>query len=213
MPKERNPSPTMSVEAVDNVVDRLLRGKYEKRNPVEPIEVIRAGFINSMICSSYVSARWARPWDSRLGAPEGTLSPAGVTMRSNKLWERCSPIVHRFASTDNEELVWRVYDSRTHETVCFAPGGREGAKQWAFTLFGWTLPEGTTVTDFRTDLSSVGGVMVASSLNMNLVGRLNERIQELEREAQRKIERAEKLRSMIDAVTGAAAHLIGGASL
>ena len=211
MPSSRNPSFNMTDAQVDDVVDRLLRGKYEKHHPVRDMEVVRAGLMNSTICRDYVAARWGQRsrWSS--DRSEG-LSAAGITMRTNKLNERISPHVSRAMDTDNNELVWKVYENRSYETVCYAVGSRTSARQWAWTLFGWTLPEGTTLEKLRTDLHGGGGILAASSLNMHLVKRINDQIKSHEERAARETASAERLRGMVDAVMGAAAHLASGAT-
>ena len=210
MPNERNPSYTLTNAQVDDIVDRLLRGKYEKHRPVETMEVIRAGFLNLSTVRDYVIARWGQRsrWSND---PEKGLSQAGITMRSNKLHERTSPHVTRAMEIDNDELVWRVYDQRTYDTVCYAVGSRTGARNWAWTLFGWTLPEGAGVEKLRADVAGGGGIIAASSMNMQLVDRLTGQIKAHEDRAARELASAERLRAAVGSVTGAAAHLAAGA--
>lgn len=211
MPSERNPSYNLTDAQVDDIVDRLLRGKYEKHRPVFPMEVVRAGLLNSSVCRDYVTSRWGQRsrWSND---PSHGLSAAGITMRSNKLSERISPLVSRAMDTENSELVWKIYDTRSYETVCYAVGSRSSARQWAWTLFGWTLPEGSSLERLRADLAGGGGTLAASSMNMKLVARINDQIGALEAEAQRKLDQAARFRGMVDAVTGAAAHLASGAT-
>lgn len=212
MANERNPSFGLADAHVDDIVDRLLRGKYEKHRPVEALETVRAGLINSEVCRSYVVARWGqRPrWEQAHGK-DGPLSSAGVTMRSNKLWERCKNHVHavRHGTVDSDELVWKITDSRTYETVCYASGGAASAKQWAFTLFGWTLREGARIDELRTELAGCGGAIAASIANIGMLGRLNEQIEASEDRAARELAAAEKYRTMRDTIASAAAHLAG----
>jgi len=212
MATARNPSFGLTDAHVDDIVDRLLRGKYEKHRPVEALEIVRAGFISSPTARDYVTARWGQRnrWSSD---PKEGLSSAGITMRSNKLWERCSGHVQRVknGSVDAPDLVWRVTDSRTYDTVCYATGSAQSAKQWAFTLFGWTLREGVRIEELRTELAGCGGDLAASIANIGMLGRLNEQIEELETRAARYASDAEKYRTMRDTIASAAAHLAGGA--
>ena len=211
MANERNPSFSLTDAHVDDIVDRLLRGRYEKNRPVEALEVVRAGLIGAQTCRDYVVARWGQRsrWQSSSGK-DGPLSSAGVTMRTNKLWERASSHIQAIKSTDNEELVWRVYDGRSYDTVCYAVGSSTSARHWAWTLFGWTLPEGATSERLRCDLHGGGGVIAASAMNMGLVKRSTERAEGLREEAARKLAEAERLENAIASVTAAAAHLAGG---
>lgn len=212
MPTERNPSHTLTDAQVDDIVDRLLRGRYEKNRPVQPIEVLRAGFMGSQTCRDYVLERWGvrSRWSS--DAKEG-LSHAGITMRSNKLWERVSPHLMRLRNEGHEELVWRIYDHRTYDTVCYAVGSSTSAKQWAWTLFGWILPQPSDVSNLRADMAGGGGFIVASSLNATLVNRFRDSITELNNEIQKRTERRDRLESLIDSVTMASAHLVSGATV
>jgi len=212
MPSQRNPSFTLTDAQVDDIVDRLLLGKYEKHRPVKAIEVARAGLMGTNACRDYVTARWGERgrWERSSGGKDGRLSAAGITMRSNKLWERASDHIHTLKQTDNEELVWRVYDGRSYDTVCYAVGSGSSARQWAWTLFGWTLPEGASLDRLRCDLHGGGGIIAASSMNMSLVKRSSERAEALREEAARKLAEAERLENAIASVTAAAAHLAGG---
>ena len=94
MATQRNPSFGLTDSHVDDIVDRLLRGKYEKHRPVESLEVVRAGFISHSTARDYVCGRWGirSSWSKD---PKEGLSSAGITMRSNKLWERCTGHVQR----------------------------------------------------------------------------------------------------------------------
>jgi hypothetical protein len=200
MPSSRNPSLNLTDDRIDDIVDRLLLGKYEKHRPVVMLEAIRTGLLSLDTCREYVRSRWM-----------ATLTRAGITMRSNKLWERMVPHISSAQETDNNELVWKVYDNRSYETICYAVGSRAGARQWAWTLFGWTMPPGSEIVNIRTELSGGGGLITASSMNMDLVNRLKVNIKSYEDRAASQLASAERLRGMIDAVTGAAAHLISGA--
>ena len=179
MANERNPSFGLTDAQVDDIVDRLLRGKYEKHRPVQHLEVVRAGFIGAQTCRNYVVARWGERsrWSRGSAGKDGPLSSAGVTMRSGKLWERCSDHVQAVKNgrADSDELVWRITDYRSYQTVCFATGSASSAKQWAFTLFG----------------------------------ELDRNIKELEARAARELAQAERMRSLHDTIASAAAHLAG----
>lgn len=211
MATARNPSFGLTDAQVDDIVDRLLRGKYEKHRPVDSLEVVRAGFIHPGTTREYVSARWGhRPSWSR--DSDAGLSSAGITMRSNKLWDRCSTHVTRVknGSVDAPDLVWKITDGRTYDTVCYATGSAQSAKQWAFTLFGWTLREGIRIEELRTELAGCGGDLAASIANMSMLKNINDRIEELENRAARYTADAEKLRIVHSTISSAAAHLAGG---
>ena len=212
MANERNPSFGLTDAQVDDIVDRLLRGRYEKHRPVQPLEVVRAGLIGAQVCRDYIVARWGERsrWQSSSGK-DGPLSSAGVTMRTNKLWERCSNHVQAVKNgrVDSDELVWKITDYRSYATVCYATGSAASAKQWAFTLFGWTLREDAKLEDLRADLAGCGGATAASIANIGMLGDLDRQIKDLEARAARELAAAEKMRTLHDTIAAAAAHLGG----
>lgn len=213
MANERNPSFGLTDAQVDDIVDRLLRGRYEKHRPVQHLEVVRAGLIGAQTCRNYIVARWGERsrWHRGTGDKNGPLSSAGVTMRTNKLWERCSDHVQAVKNgrVDSDELVWRITDYRSYATVCFATGSAASAKQWAFTLFGWTLREDAKLEDLRAELAGAGGSTAASIANIGMLSDLDRQIKELESRAARELAQAEKMRTLHDTIASAAAHLGG----
>lgn len=213
MANERNPSFGLTDAQVDDIVDRLLRGRYEKHRPVQHLEVVRAGLIGAQTCRNYVVARWGERsrWSRGTGDKNGPLSSAGITMRTNKLWERCSDHVQAVKNgrVDSDELVWRITDYRSYATICFATGSAASAKQWAFTLFGWTLREDAKLEDLRADLAGCGGATAASIANIGMLGDLDRQIKDLEARAARELSQAEKMRTLHDTIAAAAAHLGG----
>ena len=215
MPTERNPSNALTDAQVDDIVDRLLRGKYEKHRPVGSIEVIRAGLMGQQACRDYVTARWGQRsrWSRGPSTKDGPLSSAGITMRSGKLWERCADHINKMKDVENDEIVWRIYDRSSYEAVCYAVGSRRSAINWAWTLFGWTLPEGSTIERLRSDIHGGGGTIAASTLNMGLVGQMTQRVNELRTRAEKALSEAERIEAAIASVTGAAAHLAAGATV
>lgn len=213
MANERNPSFGLTDAQVDDIVDRLLRGRYEKHRPVQHLEVVRAGLIGAQTCRNYVVARWGERsrWSRGTGDKNGPLSSAGITMRTNKLWERCSDHIGAVKNgrVDSDELVWRITDYRSYATICYATGSAASAKQWAFTLFGWTLREDAKLEDLRADLAGAGGSTAASIANIGMLGDLDRQIKELESRAARELAAAEKMRTLHDTIAAAAAHLGG----
>ena len=213
MANERNPSFGLTDAQVDDIVDRLLRGRYEKHRPVQHLEVVRAGLIGAQTCRNYVVARWGERsrWSRGTGDKNGPLSSAGITMRTNKLWERCSDHVGAVKNgrVDSDELVWRITDYRSYATICYATGSAASAKQWAFTLFGWTLREDAKLEDLRADLAGAGGSTAASIANIGMLGDLDRQIKDLEARAARELSQAEKMRTLHDTIAAAAAHLGG----
>ena len=132
-------------------------------------------------------------------------------MRTNKLWERCSNHVQAVKNgrAESDELVWRITDYRSYATVCYATGSSASARQWAFTLFGWTLREDAKLEDLRAELAGCGGAVAASIANIGMLGDLDRNIKELEARAARELAQAERMRSLHDTIASAAAHLAG----
>jgi hypothetical protein len=110
---------------------------------------------------------------------------------------------------ESDELVWKITDYRTYNTVCYATGSSTSARQWAFTLFGWTLREDAKIEDLRAELAGCGGAIAASIANIGRLGELDKQIKELEDRARRELSAAEKLRTLHDTIASAAAHLAG----
>jgi hypothetical protein len=209
MATRRNPSWNLTDARLDDIVDQLLLHRYSKRPP-SVIDVVRTGFINGEGIRAYVETRW--PERSRYAATiKGVnLSGAGQTMRSNKLAEHVRKRIGNHNQIASNELVWSVRNSRTYDVICYASGTYEGARNWAFTLFGWTLREGIRIEELRTELAGCGGDLAASIANISMLGRLNDQIEEYENRAAASLLAAEKYRLVHSTISSAAAHLAGG---
>ena len=71
MPSSRNPSHFYNNEQVDNIVDRLLKGRgIKQRLRVDPIEAWKTGLVDMQTIRDYVEMRWGS-------------SRQGVTMRTS----------------------------------------------------------------------------------------------------------------------------------
>lgn len=132
-----NPSHILALEVVDNIVDRLMKGKYEKRPPTNK-ELWQAGMMNAS-ARVYVMERW----------PE--LTRAGKTMRANKLskllTEAGCRVGTRVDDTNSDpDCVWRIYN-RSYDRNLLAelhivgPGKTQAdlvlLRQQAWLLYGW----------------------------------------------------------------------------
>lgn len=192
----RNPSYDMSEVDLDAIVDRILRGKYEK-HPVEPEEAMRTGIINYQACHSYVNNRWGT-----------TLSRAGQTMRCNNLWKKLDPLICRAMQGDNPDIVWEIYGTpvggRYAETICYATGSRNSAINWARTVFGWTLVPGSSIT---ANIHGPGGPTRAAVANTQLIPVWQKKVRWHEEEAAKYLKNAENLRTFLDSIIGASDHM------
>lgn len=204
---QRNPSFKLSNQQLDNVIDRLQRGKYEKYFPVKPMEMMRTGILTRDRMADYIIARWGERsrWSSN---KEAGLSRAGVTMRTNTLWERASTLI---GSVDPEcqELVWRI--EANYDTICYVAGGREGARNWAFTLFGWTLGPNTQLSSFRALMMGADGPEEAAFLNTTLIPRIQNKIDEAEAASEKYTVQANRWKLIMETMNGVAGnHEEGG---
>lgn len=204
----RNPSWNLSTEAVDDIVDRLLLGKYEKYRPVTFKEAASIGLHSGTGGSvlHYVEQRWGirRRYDS--GRKGGPLSKAGITMRTNKLTERINKIVTHVENSTESSLVWNIRHRRTYETVCYAAGTYGGAIGWAFTLFGWIQGPETKQTDLFGTMLGTGGTAEASARNMTLISSLQKSRESLVIDLANRQKKIENMDILIDTIVSAAAY-------
>lgn len=205
----RNPSWNLSTEAVDDIVDRLLRGKYEKHRPVTFKEAASIGMHSGATpnVAAYVEQRWGiRYWRGK-GPKDSGLSKAGITMRTNKLTERVNRIVNNVECSTESSLVWNIRHRRTYETVCFAAGTHGGALGWAFTLFGWTLGPETKQTDLFGTLLGTGGTAEASARNMTLISSLQKSREGMITDIANRQKKVENMDILIDTIVSASAYI------
>ena len=129
MPDRINPSYCLSLEEVDDIVDRTLKGKYAKV-PVTPAEIIKTGLFLStdrVSIRGYVLSRW-------------TLTNAGITMRSNKLAEKMrEQTSFKYRELENHgDAVWAVTTGRYRsQTVYVTCPGKIQARNAAWLIWGW----------------------------------------------------------------------------
>lgn len=196
MPTKRNPSLEYTDEQLDNIVDRVVRGKYERVKPTLR-EVIATGLISRDHIEDYVQLRWYHQ-----------LTRAGRTMRINNLYSKFATYIRQIDDFDSPEAVWVVTSRYTGRPVCYTTGGSKGAVKWAETMFGWTMSPNERL-DSR--FVSLGGIDRAAILNMNLIPDIQERIQNEERKAKEALEKADKWRISLDALATVANHMAGNA--
>jgi hypothetical protein len=208
MATRRNPSWNLTNAELDDIVDQLLHGKYSKRPP-SVIDVVRTGFIGGEGIRAYVETRW--PERSRYSSTiKGVnLSAAGQTMRSNKLAERVRQCIGNDRQIASSELVWTVRNSRTYDTICYASGTYDGARNWAFTLFGWTQGPETKITDLTLTLIGGGGAQEAAIKNMSQIGVIQKRREAQVIEIEKHQARLEATDILLGTIVSAAAFVQG----
>jgi len=210
MATRRNPSWNLSDEQLDDIVDQLLLHRYSKRPP-SVIDVVRTGFINGEGIRAYVETRWPERGRYASTIKGVNLSAAGQTMRSNKLAERVRKCIGNDRQITSSELVWTVRNSRSYDTICYASGTYDGARNWAFTLFGWTLGSETKITDLTLTLIGGGGAQEAAIKNMSQIGVIQKRREAQVAEIEKHQARLEATDILLSTITTAAAFAQGHA--
>ena len=210
MSSNRNPSWSMTDAQLDDVVDQLLLHRYSKRPPSK-VDVVRTGLLDSSTIRAYVERRWPLRGRYAETIKGVNLSEAGQTMRSNKLAQHIGRAVGSHSKIESNELVWQVRNNRTYEVVCYAAGTYEGARAWAFTLFGWTFGA-KSLADLGLTLVGADGAQQAAAKNLSQVGVIQSRRQGLAEEIEKKQAHLESLDALISTVMSAAAFVQGQAA-
>ena len=208
MATRRNPSWNLTDARLDDIVDQLLLHRYSKRPP-SVIDVVRTGFINGEGIRGYVETRWPERGRYAETIKGVNLSGAGQTMRSNKLAEHVRKRIGNHNQIASNELVWMVRNSRTYDVICYASGTYEGARNWAFTLFGWTLGPETKITDLTLNLIGGGGAEEAAIKNMSQIGVIQKRREAQVAEIEKYQARLEATDILLSTITSAAAFAAG----
>ena len=184
MPSSRNPSHFYNNEQVDNIVDRLLKGRgIKQRLRVDPIEAWKTGLVDMQTIRDYVEMRWGS-------------SRQGVTMRTNNLsgkshsarFGNLYPGV-TFNPKAQDFAVWRV--SNHYTTFCHitGAGGNEGQvamlRQQAFLMWGWMIEGLKSADSLELKLVGMGGAAEAAVLNSFLIDDMKQRRDRVAKELER----------------------------
>ena len=208
MATRRNPSWNLTDARLDDIVDQLLLHRYSKRPP-SVIDVVRTGFINGEGIRGYVETRWPERGRYSETIKGVNLSGAGQTMRSNKLAEHVRKRLGSHNQIASNELVWSVRNSRTYDVICYSSGTYEGARNWAFTLFGWVLGPETKITDLTLSLIGGGGAEEAAIKNMSQIGVIQKRRESQVAEIEKHQARLDATDILLSTITSAAAFAGG----
>ena len=208
MATRRNPSWNLTDARLDDIVDQLLLHRNSKRPP-SVIDVVRTGFINGEGIRGYVETRWPERGRYSETIKGVNLSGAGQTMRSNKLAEHVRKRLGSHNQIASNELVWSVRNSRTYDVICYSSGTYEGARNWAFTLFGWTLGPETKITDLSLSLIGGGGAEEAAIKNMSQIGVIQKRRESQVAEIEKHQARLDATDILLSTITSAAAFAGG----
>lgn len=185
MPSARNPSHFYTVEQIDGIVDRLLKGRGIKPQlRVDPVVAWKTGLLDLQTIREYVVQRWGS-------------SRQGVTQRSNNLSGKLHSARHgslyqgapAFNAKAQDFAVWRV--STYYSTLCHitGPGGTEAQltmlRQQAFLLWGWMIEGLKSADGLEFRLVGMGGPAEAAILNASLIDDMKSRrgaiVKEIER--------------------------------
>ena len=184
MPSSRNPSHFYTNEQVDNIVDRLLKGRgIKQRLRVDPIEAWKTGLVDMQTIRDYVEMRWGS-------------SRQGVTMRTNNLSGKSHSARHgslypgvTFNPKAQDFAVWRV--SNHYTTFCHitGAGGNEGQvamlRQQAFLMWGWMIEGLKSADSLELKLVGMGGAAEAAVLNSFLIDDMKQRRDRVAKELER----------------------------
>lgn len=211
MSSARNPSFGLHDDTFDDIVDRLLLGKYEKYRKVSFCEAVSLGLHAGSNTSvmAYVTARWGERGRYASATKNGPLSKAGITMRTNKLSERINAVVVGAETSSETSLVWKIQNRRNYNAVCFAAGTMGGALAWSHAVFGWTQGPESKVTDIVAYLVGAGGQNEASARNLTMVGGLQKSREVLLLDLVRRQKIIEDMELLISTVISAAAFTTG----
>ena len=196
-----NPSFVLSLEEVDEIIDRVLKGKYAKKKPT-PQEVMQTGLYH--VTSA---ARWRVSPDTYIRERFTELTKAGRTMRGNKLMDKMNE-VFRGVGWERIEAspmsVWQVrsrnYDS---EYVYIQASSSELARNTAWLIWGWMWADNeVTASNLRVLFVGLGGALEANRRNVSLVTGLKEQLARLDREVSNLTQKANTLRDRVEMAQG-----------
>lgn len=211
MSSARNPSFGLHDNTFDDIVDRLLLGKYEKHRKVSFCEAVSLGLHAGSNTSvmGYVAARWGERNRYTSATKNGPLSKTGITMRTNKLSERIAAVVVGAETSSETSLVWKIQNRRSYNVICFAAGTMGGALAWSHAVFGWTQGPESKVTDLFATIIGAGGQSEAGARNLTMVGGLQKSRETMLLEIARRQKIIEDTELLISTVISAAAFTAG----
>jgi len=174
-----------TIEEVDVIVDRVWNWKYLKAHQkITPKQVVGTGLDGWGDVRDYVTQRWGCE-----------MTPTGLKMRSNKLYQKIQKFRREFVP--GSDTVWRVNFNGAYQPIGHVvSSNREGAANTAFTMYGWALA-GTESTMrpemFEAAWVGVGGWEEARKRNVDIASDIQIRITRWERDllnTQKNIEQA-----------------------
>ena len=121
----------------------------------------------------------------------------GLSRKTNRLWERLSPVISR-VQTVGSKGIYRVALGWSDVVGHLYAGDMEEAKNVARLLFRYVSDEDDS--HFRVTYVRHGGVVEMLELNKKLVEKTKQNIESCERRAQQQLEKAEVLRTRIQAL-------------
>jgi len=163
-----------SIEEVDTIIDRVWNWKYLKAHQkITPKQVVATGLTSWAEIRDYVLERWGC---------EMTL--VGQKMRTNKLYQKIYKFRREFVP--DSDTVWRVVPGSSYNPLGFVVSASSvGAKNAAFTIYGWALAgvdDKLSADTLSTEWVGVGGWEEARKRNVDIATDMQARIGRYERE-------------------------------
>ena len=187
-----NASLVYAIEEVDTIIDRVWNWKYLKAHQkITPKQVLGTGIRSWGDVRDYVNDRWF-----------ADMTPTGLKMRTNKLYQKISKFQREFVP--DSDTVWCVKSYGGYHTIGYVVSpSKVGATNTAFTLYGWALA-GTESTPSADTLSAecvgIGGWEEARKRNVDIASEIQVRITRYERELLNTQKQIESLRTRVSAL-------------
>jgi hypothetical protein len=186
IPKDRNPSFILTTSEVDRIIDLI-----DKRKTVTAIQAWQTNLNNYDRLSHYITARW------------GYKTYSGHSRRTSNLWNKIRKACGQL-DKNNPDIVWSV-SAYGHGTLCFIAGcDRTSARQMAWSLYSWLLPESwvksNSASSLETEMVGVGGKLEVLRRMTSMIQTYEDKVKTSERYAREKIAEARALRTRVEAV-------------
>ena len=170
-----NTSLVYTIEEVDSIIDRVWNWKYLKAHQkITPKQVVGTGLGSWGEIRDYVSERWGND-----------MTPTGLKMRTNKLFQKVSKFRREFVP--DTDTVWKIRGAGGYTVLGYVvSASRVGATTTAFSLYGWALAgteKSLNADMLEAEWVGVGGWEEARKQNIQVASEIQMRITRWEREA------------------------------
>jgi len=181
-----------SIEEVDTIIDRVWNWKYLKAHQkITPKQVVATGLASWAEIRDYVTERWGLE-----------MTPTGQKMRTNKLYQKVHKFRREFAP--DSDTVWRTNSGSSYNALGFVVSASSvGAKNSAFTIYGWSLAgvdDKLSADNLSAEWVGVGGWEEARKRNVDIAADMQMRISRYEREIAQTQKNIEMYRNRVAAL-------------